>query len=80
PDIIVNVVDASNLDRNLFLTTQLIEIGRPMVIALNMMDMAQEKGLQIDTETLGVLLGAPVVPVVGRTGLGIDLLKEKIHR
>ncbi|MCF7801125.1 MAG: ferrous iron transport protein B [Candidatus Marinimicrobia bacterium] len=80
PDIIVNVVDASNLERNLFLTTQLIEIGRPMVIALNMMDMAREKGLEIDTETLGVLLGAPVVPIVGRTGEGIDVLKEKIHR
>lgn len=80
PDIIVNVVDASNLERNLFLTTQLIEIGRPMVIALNMMDMVHEKGLKIDTETLGVLLGAPVVPIVGRTGQGIDVLKEKIHR
>lgn len=80
PDIIVNVVDASNLDRNLFLTTQLIEIGRPLVIALNMMDMATEKGLKIDTETLGILLGAPVVPIIGRTGEGLDLLKEKVRR
>ncbi len=80
PDIIINVVDAANLERNLFLTTQLIEIGRPLVIVLNMMDMAYEKGLKIDTETLGIILGAPVVPVVGRTGQGIELLKEKINR
>jgi ferrous iron transport protein B len=79
-DVVVNVVDASNLDRNLFLTTQLIELGRPMVIALNMMDMAEEKGLEIDIETLATLLGAPVVAVVGRTGEGIPELKEKILR
>lgn len=80
PDVVVNVIDASNLERNLFLTTQLIELGRPMVIVLNMMDMAEEKGLEIDVETFATLLGAPVVPVVGRTGEGIDVLKEKIHR
>lgn len=80
PDVVVNVIDASNLERNLFLTTQLIELGRPMVIALNMMDMADEKGLSIDMDTFATLLGAPVVPVVGRTGQGIDLLKEKILR
>jgi len=80
PEVVVNIVDASNLERNLFLTTQLIELGRPLVIALNMMDMAEEKGLKIDIETLATLLGAPVVPVIGRTGEGIDLLKEKILR
>jgi len=80
PDVVVNIVDASNLERNLFLTTQLIELGRPLVIVLNMMDMAREKGLEIDTDTLATLLGAPVIPVVGRTGAGIDLLKEKIFR
>ncbi|MCF7825151.1 MAG: ferrous iron transport protein B [Candidatus Marinimicrobia bacterium] len=79
-DVVVNIIDASNLERNLFLTTQLIELGKPLVIVLNMMDMAHEKGLQIDTDTLATLLGAPVVPVVGRTGEGIDLLKEKILR
>ncbi len=80
PDVVVNIVDASNLERNLFLTTQLIELGRPLVIVLNMMDMAQEKGLEIDVDTLATLLGAPVVPVVGRNGEGIDILKEKILR
>ena len=80
PDVVVNVIDASNLERNLFLTTQLIELGRPMVIVLNMMDMADEKGLEINMDTLATLLGAPVVPVVGRTGEGVELLKEKILR
>ncbi|MCF7822673.1 MAG: ferrous iron transport protein B [Candidatus Marinimicrobia bacterium] len=80
PEVVVNIVDASNLERNLFLTTQLIELGRPLVIVLNMMDMAEEKGLEIDVDTLATLLGAPVVPVIGRTGEGIDLLKEKILR
>jgi ferrous iron transport protein B len=79
-DVVVNIIDASNLERNLFLTTQLIELGRPMVIVLNMMDMAEEKGLEIDIETLATLLGAPVVTLVGRTGEGVDLLKEKILR
>jgi ferrous iron transport protein B len=78
--VVVNIIDASNLERNLFLTTQLIELGKPLVIVLNMMDMAEEKGLKIDADTLATLLGAPVVPVVGRTGEGIDILKEKILR
>mgnify|MGYP002639777247 CR=1 FL=1 len=80
PEVVVNVIDASNLERNLFLTTQLIELGKPLVIVLNMMDMAQEKGLEIDVDTLGTLLGGPVVPVVGRTGEGLDLLREKVVR
>ncbi|NQV15767.1 ferrous iron transport protein B [bacterium] len=80
PDVVINIIDASNLERNLFLTTQLIELGSPMVIVLNMMDMADEKGLEIDIETLATLLGAPVVPIVGRSGEGIDVLKEKIVR
>lgn len=78
--VVVNIIDASNLERNLFFTTQLIELGKPMVIVLNMMDMAEEKGLRIDTDTLATLLGAPVVAVVGRTGEGLELLKEKVQR
>jgi len=80
PDVVVNIIDASNLERNLFFTTQLIELGKPLVIVLNMMDMAEEKGLKIDIDTIATLLGAPVVPVIGRTGEGVDLLKEKILR
>ncbi|MFH1853283.1 MAG: ferrous iron transport protein B [Candidatus Neomarinimicrobiota bacterium] len=80
PDVVVNILDASNLSRNLYLTTQLIELGAPLVVVLNMMDMADEKGYQIDAETLGILLGAPVVKVVGRTGAGIPELKKMIAR
>jgi len=78
PDVVINIVDAANLTRNLFLTTQLIELGIPLIIVLNMMDMATEKGLEIDTETLSILLGAPVVKVVGRTGSGVEELKQAI--
>ncbi len=80
PQVVVDVVDASNLNRNLYLTTQLIEMGAPLVIVLNMMDMADEKGLEIDTKTLSTLLGAPVVPIVGRTGEGLDKLKNAIFK
>ncbi len=78
PDVVVNIVDASNLERNLYLTTQLIELGAPLVVVLNMMDMARDKGLEIDAEKLSVLLGSPVIAVVGRTGEGIDRLKRNI--
>ena len=78
PDVILNVVDASNLERNLYLTTQLIDMNQPMVIALNMYDELQEKGDVLDHENLGVLLGVPMVPTVGRSGKGIDLLFHMI--
>lgn len=80
PDVVVNIVDAANLQRNLFLTTQLIELGAPLVVVLNMMDMADEKGLEIDIATLSVLLGVPVVKMVGRTGQGLAELKQAIAR
>ncbi len=80
PDVVVNIVDAANLQRNLFLTTQLIELGAPLVVVLNMMDMADEKGLEIDIATLGVLLGVPVVKMIGRTGQGLAELKQAIAR
>ena len=67
-DLIVNVVDASNLERNLYLTVQLLEMGVPIVIALNMMDVARKRGIEIDTERLAEQLGCPVVPVVAITG------------
>ena len=80
PDVVIDVVDASNLERNLYLATQLIEFERPLIIVLNMMDVAEEKGLEIDTEKLSILLGAPVVPVVGRSGKGVEVILEKIDR
>jgi ferrous iron transport protein B len=74
-DLILNILDASNLERNLYLTTQLIETGRPLVVALNMMDVAREKGLRIDTVALARQLGCPVVPVSAASGEGVDDLK-----
>ncbi|MCQ2206726.1 MAG: ferrous iron transport protein B [Paludibacteraceae bacterium] len=78
PDVILNVVDASNLERNLYLTTQLIDMNMPMVIALNMYDELQQKGDKLDHEKLGLLLGVPFVPTIGRSGKGIDLLFHMI--
>ncbi|WP_448872929.1 Fe(2+) transporter permease subunit FeoB [Desulfobulbus propionicus] len=73
--IIVNIVDASNIERNLYLTSQLLEMRVPMVIALNMMDMALERQLQIDVQGLAQRLGCPVVPMTASRNQGIDRLK-----
>jgi len=77
PDLVVNVVDASVLERNLFFTLQLIELKTPMIIALNQMDTAKSKGLKIDTEKLGKLLRIPVIPTVATKGIGIFELLDK---
>jgi ferrous iron transport protein B len=77
PDVVVNVVDACVLERNLFFTLQLLELKVPIIIALNMTDLAKEKGIKIDEEKLGSILGVPVVPTVGIKGVGIDRLVEK---
>ena len=74
PDLIINVVDASNLERNLYLTTQLIDMNVKMVIALNMYDELEASGNRLDYEKLSELIGVPMVPTVGRTGRGIDKL------
>src|SRR3954470_2035932 len=76
PDVVIVVVDASNLQRNLYLVSQLIELGRPMVVALNMMDIAQRRGLHLSPEKLSAELGVPVVPVVGHKRKGIKELKH----
>nr|MDW8080599.1 ferrous iron transporter B [Candidatus Calescibacterium sp.] len=74
-DIVVNVIDAGNLERNLYLTLELVERGKPMVVALNMWDEARKQGIEIDFQALERILGIPVVPVVATTGEGIrDLL------
>lgn len=78
PDIIVNVLDASNLERNLYLAAQLVELGRPMVIALNMMDIADRMGIKIDFKKLGQQLGAVVVPLVGSKNIGTKELLDAI--
>ncbi|MGD0813897.1 MAG: ferrous iron transport protein B [Verrucomicrobiota bacterium] len=78
PALIVVVVDASNLERNLYFATQVIELGYPTIIALNMVDVAEMNGLSIDTGKLSAALGVPVVPVVASAGTGIKELQRKI--
>lgn len=78
PDVIVNVIDASNLERNLYLTTQLIDMHLPLVCALNMYDELEARGDQLDHHTLGILLGTPMIPTVCRTGRGVEELFEKV--
>ncbi|WP_410507991.1 ferrous iron transport protein B [Methanosarcina hadiensis] len=72
PDVIINVLDASRLERNLYLTLRLLELDIPMVIALNQVDLAAELGIIIDTDKLSELLGLPVVPTVATWGVGLD--------
>lgn len=85
-DVIVDVVDASCLERNLYLALQLIELGKPVVIALNMMDIVQERGMEIDLHRLPEMLGVPTIPVSARKRTGLDILihtvahhKDKPH-
>jgi ferrous iron transport protein B len=78
PDVVVVVADASNLERNLYLVTQVLELGRPVIVALSMVDVAETQGKKIDIDILGHRLGAPVVPVQAHKGKGIDLLKAQI--
>ncbi len=76
PDVILNAVDASNLERNLYLTTELINMDRSMVIALNMYDELERKGKTLDYKMLGEMIGVPIVPTVARTGNGITALLD----
>ncbi|MDF2485984.1 MAG: ferrous iron transport protein [Herbinix sp.] len=81
-DVIVNIVDASSLERNLYLTLQLIELGKPVVLALNMMDIVEERGMEIDLHRLPEMLGIPVIPVSARKKTGLDILMHTVshHR
>ena len=78
PDVVVNVVDASNLERNLFLTTQLLDLGHKVVIALNMSDELKRNGDKLNHQLLGSLIGVPIIPTVGTDGTGIDILLSTI--
>jgi ferrous iron transport protein B len=78
-DLIVNIVDASNLERNLYFTVQMLEMGVPVVMALNMMDVARKRGLEVDVERLSRDLGCPVIPIVAVSGEGITKLKSAIQ-
>lgn len=78
PDAVVIVVDASNLERNLYLAVQILEIGVPAVVALTMVDVAEARGQRVDPEVLSRELGIPVVPLVARTRAGIRHLTEAL--
>lgn len=79
PEVVVNIVDASNIERNLYLSVQLMELGKPVVIALNMMDLAQNRGYKIDVEKLSSLLGVPVVPIIASKKKGIEELLDVVN-
>ncbi|MTD29133.1 Fe(2+) transporter permease subunit FeoB [Erwinia sorbitola] len=79
-DLVINVVDASNLERNLYLTLQLLEMGQPCIVALNMLDIIENQKTELDLQALEDALGCPVVPLVSTRGRGIDGLKKVIDR
>ncbi len=77
-DLVVNVIDGSNLERNLYLTLQLLEMHIPMVVAVNMMDVMHKRGIDLDLKKLSKLLDCPVVGIVASRGKGMDTLKETV--
>jgi ferrous iron transport protein B len=79
-DLLINVVDASNLERNLYLTLQLLELGIPCIVALNMLDIAEKQQIRIEVDALAKRLGCPVIPLVSTRGRGIEALKMAIDR
>ncbi len=78
PDVVVSIVDASNLERNLYLTTQALELGVPVVVALNMMDVAESQGIRIDIERLSRQFGVPVVPIQANKKKGLEQLRAAV--
>jgi len=78
PTAVINVVDAANLERNLYLTLQLLEIKVPIILALNMMDLAHKKGVVIDCDKLSKIIGCPVIPIIARKKIGINQLKDTL--
>ncbi len=79
PDLVVVVADASNLQRNLYFATQVIELGHPTLLVLNMIDVARDQGHEIDTEALSKALGVPVIPMVASEGEGLDSLRQTLR-
>jgi len=80
PEVVVNILDASNLERNLYLTLQFMEMGLPVCLALNMMDVAKNRGIEIDVEALSRALNVPIVPIIARSGKGIQDLMQAAGR
>ncbi|MFC1891765.1 FeoB small GTPase domain-containing protein, partial [Thermodesulfobacteriota bacterium] len=78
PDVVVDIIDTSNLERNLYLAVQFKELGIPLILALNMMDVAEGRGIDVDHEKLSILTGVPVVPIIARAGKGIGALLDKV--
>jgi ferrous iron transport protein B len=78
-DIILNVVDALHIERDLFLTLQVIDMGKPVIVALNMMDDVKRNGIKLDVKELSELLGVPVIPTVAVNGTGMDKVKEQLY-
>src|SRR5579885_1402451 len=79
PDVVLSIVDASNLDRHLYLTTQLMELGAPVVLAVNMVDVAEAQGVKIDCAALARESGLRVVPIQANRGVGLDALKDALR-
>jgi ferrous iron transport protein B len=80
PDVVVTVVDAANLERNLYLAVQILEMKVPVVVALNMSDVAKSRGIKIDVPRLSLALESPVVPTVASKGQGLEELKAAIRQ
>ncbi|MBN2810039.1 MAG: ferrous iron transport protein B [Deltaproteobacteria bacterium] len=78
PAVVINILDAANLERNLYLTCQLLELKVPLVVALNMMDVAKDRGMEIDIDKLSAFLGVPVLPIVARSSRGLDDLMAAV--
>jgi ferrous iron transport protein B len=78
PQVVINITDAANLERNLYLTCQLLEMGTPTVIALNMIDVARDRGIEINAQKLSRLIGVPVVPIIARSGQGREELMQAV--
>lgn len=78
-DVILNIIDASNIDRNLYLTTQLKQFNKPIILAINMIDVAEKKGINLNFEKLSKLLNVTVIPIVASKGRGIDEIKEALR-
>jgi len=79
-DVVINILDATNLERHLYLTTQLLEMGVPMIVAVNMMDVARTRGIHLDLCKLSELLGCPVLPLEASKGKGVEELKRVVDR
>ena len=75
-DCIINVVDACHLERHLYLTSQILELGKPVIVVLNMMDVAQQRGISIDIHALSEQLGCPIIPIQAHKGIGLSALHQ----